>query len=128
MSLCDLELESTNVEFTIEKEVDRRELQKIVPFYISNYFRDKDLICDVDLLSPKYIDLCIDMDICRGVDIAYSAIEKSGRFETSSSEHSISEDIRFVIKLLGQIKKFVPQEFSAGILLMHLEFVEGIKF
>jgi hypothetical protein len=128
MTLCDVEIELDDNDIVIEKEYDRRELEKIMPFYISNYFRDKTLIFNADLFSPKYINLCIDMNICNGVDIAYAAIEKSGRFEISSSEHSISEDIRFVIKILGKIKKFVPQEFSAGILLMHLELVEGIEF
>jgi hypothetical protein len=130
MSFCvedDID-ESKDIEDIVENGVDRAELERIVSIYITNYFREKNIPINTDLICPKYIDLCISMDICRGVDIAYSAIEKSGKFETSSSEHSISEDIRFVIKTLGQIKRFVPQEFSAGILLMHLELVEGMQF
>lgn len=107
---------------------DKEYLNQIVRFYISNYFKDKVSFNSVDLFSPKYIDLCINTNICDGVDKAYEFIEKSGKFETSSSEHSISEDIRLVIKLLAQIKNYVPQEFSAGILLMHLEILEGVKF
>lgn len=110
----------------IENSFNRRELERIVALYIVNYFRDKEIINSSNLISPKYIDMCINTNICDGVDRAYKAIEKSGRFDTSSSDHSIGEDIRFVIKTLGQIKKFVPQEFSAGILLMHLELIEGI--
>ena len=123
-----LDSEDVDVEDIIENGVDRAELERIVSIYITNYFRDKNIPYYLDLISPKYIDLCITMDICKGVDMAYEVIDKSGKFETSSSEHSISEDIRFVIKTLAQIKRFVPQEFAAGILLMHLEFVEGMKF
>lgn len=129
MSFCDFEVEEQieNETPISENYCDRRELERIVQIYIINYFNEKGMANNRDLISPKYIDLCIKTDICSGVDQAYKAIEKSGKFETSSSEHSISEDIRFVIKTLGQIKNFVPQEFSAGLLLMHLEFIEGIS-
>lgn len=128
MSICDLsvedfcEAEQKDSEFTI----NRRDLERIISIYILNYFQDKNKYSP-RMILPKYINLCIETDICNGVNKAYKAIEKSGRFETSDSEHSISEDIRYVIKTLGQIKKFVPQEFSAGVLLMHLEFIEGIE-
>lgn len=129
MPFCDFEIDEqadSDVDI-LENYCDRRELERIVQIYIINYFSEKGIENHADLISPKYINLCIDTDMCTGVDRAYKAIEKSGRFETSSSEHSISEDIRFVIKTLGQIKHFVPQEFSAGMLLMHLEFIEGIS-
>ncbi len=129
MSFCDLEVDQQDdldVDI-LENYCDRRELERIVKIYIINYFSEKGVKDFENLISPKYIDLCLDTDICSGVDRAYEAIEKSGKFETLSSEHSISEDIRFVIKTLGQIKNFVPQEFSAGLLLMHLEFIEGIS-
>lgn len=118
--------EFEDMDFPEEISANRDELCKIVSKYILNYFDDKGLEEKSYLLSPKYIDMCIDTNICDGVDRAYEAIERSGKFETSSSEHSISEDIRFVIKTLGQIKKYVPQDFAAGILLMHLEILEGI--
>lgn len=110
-----------------ENSINHEELCGIVARYINNYFSDKNVSVDANLLSPKYIDMCIRTNICDGVDKAYEVIERSGKFETSSSEHSISEDIRFVIKTLGQIKKHVPQEFAAGMLLMHLEIIEGIS-
>jgi hypothetical protein len=39
----------------------------------------------------------------------------------------IAEDIRYVIKMLSSIRRKVPAEFAPGILLMHLEIVEGIR-
>lgn len=126
MSFCNFEVDEQD-DLALENQYDRRDLERIVQIYIVNYFNDNGIYNCEELISPKYIDLCIETDICSGVDQAYKAIEKSGKFEISSSEHSISEDIRFVIKTLGKIKNFVPQEFSAGMLLMHLEFIEGIS-
>ena len=109
-----------------ENSLSREDLTEIAKRYISLYFEDKNISPDVDLFSSRYINFCLDYDICKAVDKVYFAIENCGKFDTASSEHSISEDIRFVIKTLGQIKKHVPQEFSAGILLMHCEILEGI--
>lgn len=105
-----------------------KSLDHLLPIYISNYFKDKEVPENTNLTSSRYIDLCINTNICDGADMAYRALEKSGRFSSTSSDHSISEDIRFVIRLLSQMKRHVPQEFSAGVLLMHLELVEGIPF
>jgi hypothetical protein len=109
-----------------EKGLDREEIEKIARLHIKNYFEGKS-IPDVDIFSPKYIDLCVTMDICQAVDKAYAAMEKCGKFDTTSSEHLIAQDIRYVIKTLGEIRKKVPQDFAAGILLMHLELVEGVN-
>jgi hypothetical protein len=108
--------------------INRRQLVQMVPRYIADYFRDKSVPPGVDVTAQKYIDLCIDTNICDGSDMAYKAIAESGRFKDSSSDHSIEEDIRFVIGILAKMKKHVPQEFSAGVLLMHLELVEGLPF
>jgi hypothetical protein len=122
----DVDESGLDLEFE-ENSISREDLSRIVSVYIDNYFKEKNVPLGVDLFSPKYIDMCIDTNICDAVDKIYSAINSTGKFETSSNEHSISEDIRFVIKTLGQIKKHVPQEFSAGVLLMHVEILEGIQ-
>lgn len=99
----------------------------MAPMYIRDYFRDKKISSDVDIISPKYIDLCVNTSMCEGADRAYKILSESGKFSECSSDHSISEDIRFVIQILSQMKKHVPQELSAGVLLMHLELVEGLS-
>lgn len=106
---------------------NRRSLERMLPTYIKNYFQDKMISSDVDITSQKYIDLCIDTNMCDASDMAYKAIAESGRFQ-DSQDHSIGEDIRFVIGILAKMKRHVPQEFSAGVLLMHLELVEGLSF
>lgn len=126
MIACDDEvIEETNFE---EIGLTPQEKAIIAKINIDRYFKDKNIIREVDFGSPKYTNLVWNTNICDAVNLAYKAIEKSGRFSTKSSEHSISEDIRLVIKILGKMKKYVPQEFSAGMLLMHLELIEGIEF
>lgn len=129
MQTCfDEDIEDREFESIEQEGIDRDELERIVSLYISNYFNDKEVPFHIDIFSPKYIDMCISTNICDAVDKAYKAMEICGKFDTASSDHTIAEDIRFVIKTLAQIKKFVPQEYSAGILLMHLEIIEGVPF
>lgn len=106
--------------------LNRSEIEAIVSRFISEHFKDKNIPFNVDLTQSRYIEMVLGFDICRGVDAAYEAMDRSGRFDTSSSDHLIGEEIRYVIKTLGQIRKRVPAEFAAGVLLMHLELVEGI--
>lgn len=93
---------------------------------IERYFSAKNLFSE-DLLSDKYVNLCLETDICSGSDLAYKSIESSSFFKDDVSFCPIEKEVRFVIKILQNMSRLVPQEFSAGILLMHLEIVEGIK-
>ena len=118
----DFDVEEDNCEIAL----DRTQLEAIASKHIDNYFLKYPPSYSVDLFSPKHLELVITTDVCRGVDMAYEAMARSGRFSSVESNHSIGEDIRFVIKTLKQIRSVVPHEYSAGILLMHLEFLEGI--
>lgn len=108
---------------------DRRIQLLAAARHISNYFADLDVPPDVDLRCGRYIDMCLDLDTSRAVDMAYGSMRSQGRFQSSCGDGTMGEDVRLVIRLLKGIRaKCVPQEFSAGILLMHLEIVEGLKF
>jgi hypothetical protein len=100
----------------------------MVATYIDNYFKDKPVPEDVNLFSPKYIKMCLEMNICTAVDMAYEAMAKSGLFDSDSADNAIEPDVRLVIGILRRMKPLVPQEFSAGMLLMHLEILEGLTF
>ena len=45
-----------------------------------------------------------------------------------SGDNAIEPDVKLVIGILRRMKSLVPQEFSAGMLLMHLEILEGVVF
>lgn len=93
---------------------------------IERYFSAKQAFSE-ELLDDKYVELCLNTDICSGVDRAYKAISRSALFDKDVSFCPIEKEVRFVIKILGAMSRFVPQEFSAGVLLMHLEIIEHIQ-
>lgn len=94
-------------------------------YYIERYFSCKSAF-DQDLLDEKYIDLCMDTDMCSGVDRAYDAMKASSLFVDEDENSPIEKDVKFVLKTLQGMSRIVPQEFSAGILLMHLHFIEKV--
>lgn len=108
---------------------DRLVLERCAARHIRNYFRDLPAPSDVDLCDRRYLRLCVDSNICDAVDAAYRAMAAGGILQSACGDGTIGEDVRFVIKLLKGIRaKCIPQEFSAGIFLMHLEIMEGLKF
>lgn len=129
MNLC-IEDEIYDEDVADHQEVcaNRQFLEQTVSRYIENYFKDKAVPEGVDLFSPKYIDMCISMNICRAADMAYEAIARCGLMGVDSGDNAIEPDVKLVIGILRRMKPLVPQEFSAGMLLMHLEILEGVVF
>ena len=111
------------------QQIDRFLAESAALKSIASYFRGLSLPSEANIADKRYIDMCVDLDICSAVDMAYEAMRNKGIFQSSCGDGTIGEDVRFVIRLLKDIRtKCIPQEFSAGILLMHLEIVEGISF
>lgn len=104
--------------------MDSLKSRAMAQFSIKNYFSHMGVFHE-GLLSDRYVDLCMETEICSGVDRAYETMKNF--FDGDQSFCPIEKDVRFVIRLLGKMSKIVPQEFSPGILLMHLEVIEGLK-
>jgi hypothetical protein len=97
--------------------------------HIVSYFRDLPVPSGVNLVDKRYVGMCVESNICDAVDMAYKCMKSRGSHQGSCGDGTIGEDVRFVVRLLRDIRlKCVPQEFSAGILLMHLEIMEGLSF
>jgi hypothetical protein len=112
-----------------QNRAERIRLERAAPSHISRYFDSASVPDGVNIHSKRYIDLCVETSICEATDAAYKAMSNSGRFSSSNGQGSIADDVRMVIGILREIRaKCVPQEFSAGILLMHLEIMEGLSF
>jgi hypothetical protein len=108
---------------------ERRRQEALAVGYIASYFSAFEVPSEVDLKSRRYVDLCLDSDICSAVDKAYQSMKSCGRMQGACGDGTIGEDVRLILRLLKGIRAgCVPQEFSAGILLMHLEILEGIPF
>lgn len=129
MDLCiEEEIDDENLEECQEICISRQFLEQTAARHIENYFKHKAVPEGVDLFSPKYINMCIGMDICRAADMAYEAIAKCGIMGEEKGDNVIEPDVKLVIGILKRMKPLVPQEFSAGMLLMHLEILEGVVF
>ena len=129
MSLCiENDIDDEQVADCQEIGIEQQLLEQAVSRYIENYFRDKAVPDGVDLFSPKYINMCLVMDICPAADMAYEAIARCGLMGEDSGDNAIEPDVKLVIGILRRMKSLVPQEFSAGMLLMHLEILEGVVF
>lgn len=97
--------------------------------HIANYFRDVPVPEGFDVTEQKYVDMCVQSNICDAVDMAYESLRRKGILQAACGDGTIGEDVRFVVRLLKEIRlKCIPQEFSAGVMLMHLEIVEGLSF
>jgi hypothetical protein len=108
---------------------ERARLFRAAPTHISSYFEGVPVPGGIELHSERYIEMCANTTICEATKIAYKAIARSGRFRDCCLEGGIAEDVRMVIGILRGVKRrCIPQEFSAGIMLMHLEIVEGMSF
>jgi hypothetical protein len=109
----------------LENERDSLRMREFAKFCIHKYFSHMGISED-RYSDPKYLEMCVSTDVCSGMDRAYRAMEKSGRFADEDSSHPIERDIRWVVKTLASMSRIIPKEFSAGILLMHLEIIEGV--
>ena len=110
------------------------EVKPIILKCIKNYFLDKTMhdyqeIKDSLLELPYYTDLLFNTSMTDGVLKAYKLIEDNNFIDIDSNcdQNSIGPDIRYMINLIRNIQKHIPQEFVGGMILMHLELVEGIE-
>jgi hypothetical protein len=109
----------------------KEDATEIVTDCIIRFFVDKKMhyggpIPQRLILSRNYIKLVANATICDCIDRAYEMLKNCG-LNCESSEGLVAEDIRLVIGILEKCnKKHIQQRFAGGILLMYLEFCEGL--
>lgn len=107
-----------------------KDLEILVKATIIRYFDGKKMHCGGPipksfLHHPDYLTMVSNLDICSGVDRAYEALERAGRF--NSTDDPVGEDIKYIVNLLHEVEAIVPRPFVPGIMLMHLELVDGVE-
>lgn len=114
---------------------DSREL---VVKWIDRFFSNKMFYCGGAipkrfLHDPNKITMVLNFNIIKGVDRAYEVLEplflSQKEIEHSRKTGGVTKDIKMVtdiFRLFEQEK--VPQQFFGGLLIMYLEYVEGIDF
>lgn len=128
----DYEVQEEHQEFQQEKISSFiEEVKPIINRAMNNYFRDKKLHNGKSIDSsifelPHYINLVMNTNIIDGVKNAYKIIEDN-QFICFDESGPIEKDVVYLINLIRQIHKRVPQDFVGGIILMHLELIEGLE-
>jgi hypothetical protein len=113
-----------------------KDVKVLAKTYIELFFRDKTLHCGGKipksfLLSEKRIDRVLNYDISTGVQMAYKNLEPTITQEEILDCHrngEISRDIKMVTEVLNLLARSgVPQQFAGGMMILYLEFVEGVR-
>lgn len=106
--------------------------------YIQRFFKDKEMYCGGVvpmnmLLTDNNISLVLNTNIEDGVRLAYKSISHSSdavdsEIDLHLEDITVSSDVKLVMSILKKCSKSgVPKELAAGMLLLYLEFCEGIK-
>lgn len=108
-------------------------VRALAKFYMQQFFNDKTMYCGgkipkVVLLIEKRISIVINYDISKGVLKAYEALSSVIKNEIPKTTGEATSDIKLVNETLNLLAQSgVPQQFAGGMLLLYLEFVEGIE-
>lgn len=108
-----------------------KDVQGLARFYLQQFFCDKTMYCGGKIprsLLEKRISMVINYDISKGVLQAYDAMSDLFKHEVRKDSCESTSDIKLVNETLSLLAKSgVPQQFAGGMLLLYLEFVEGIE-
>ena len=111
-------------------KVDVQELAKDI---ISQFFADKELYCggkipDRMMHTPEYITLVLNTDITHAIQRAYcSLLEPCDFISSEQNDALVSDDILLVLAILRECSRLgIPKEMAGGLMVMHLELVEGV--
>lgn len=125
------------IDTEIKSEDVFRDATELAKRYIDEFFVDKMMHCGGSipkrfLHDPKRVKCVVNYSLSKGVTRCYAALkhtvtdaEKAACRKTGDS----TRDIKLVNETLNLMaRSCVPQEFAGGILMMYLEFVEGVEF
>lgn len=138
-SFEDLE-ETDDVEFRDEssdKKIKKfaqnfhNDVQSLAKHYTYQFFSDKTMFCGGKIpkkVLDKRISMVINYNISTGVLQAYDAMSELIKDESFRNMSETSSDIKLVNETLNLLARSgVPQQFAGGMLLLYLEFVEGVE-
>lgn len=135
------------IDETFVDDLNPRELQKFTEQfthkvrelaldYIDKFFNDKKLcsggkIPKYMLHCPKRISMVMNYDIAKGVNHAYRVLKEMVTPEEerrASNTGEATQDIKLVNETLNLLSRSgVPQQFAGGMMILYLEFCEGVN-
>jgi hypothetical protein len=111
-------------------------VRELAIYYIDKFFEDKKLcsggkIPKYMLHCPKRISMVMNYDIIKGVDHAYGALTHMVSPEDEAKALVTGEataDIKLVTEVLNFLARSgIPQQFAGGMMVLYLEFIEGVR-
>lgn len=103
--------------------------------YIEQFFNGKMHHCGGKipksfLFAERRVSMVLNYDISTGVQCAYKALGPTLNdrdLEIAKLSGEMTSDIKLVTEVLSLLAKSgVPQQFAGGMMMMYLEFIEGI--
>lgn len=103
--------------------------------YIEQFFNGKMLHCGGKipksfLFAERRVSMVLNYDISTGVQRAYKALSPTLNdrdLEIAKLSGEMTSDIKLVTEVLSLLAKSgVPQQFAGGMMMMYLEFIEGV--
>lgn len=111
------------------------DVRSVVKGYMEQFFSDKMLHCGGKiphslLFAERRISLVLNYDIVHGVERAYNYLTHLATpdaVEAAKANGEVTNDIKLVNETLNLLaRSCIPQQFAGGMMLLYLEFVEGI--
>lgn len=99
---------------------------------ISEYFADKELYCGGSvpermMHTSEYLTLVLNTDMATAIQMAYQKLEPCEFVDSEQNDALVSDDILLVLSILKECsRRGFPKEMAGGLMLMHLELVEGV--
>lgn len=126
-----------SVEITIKAEDIGRDSHESAKGYIDSFFADKMMHCGGKipkrfLHDKKRVSRVVNYSISKGVKRCYIALKPTitpEEREEAKRKGDSTSDIKLVnetLKMLARAR--IPQQYAGGMLVMYLEFVEGVSF
>jgi hypothetical protein len=134
--ITDIDAESDD-DKPILPQAFQKSAKQMVLEHIDQFFADKMFHCGGSipkrfLHDPEKITMVLNFNIIKGIDKAYEALEKTldpKEIEYAKKTGNITSDIKLVNETLNLLAcSKVPAQFAGGMMIMYLEFVEGVEF
>lgn len=108
------------------------DIQVLAKEYINRFFVTQEMYCggkipDRFLFTEENISLVMNTNLEDGVRQAYKIIENDGHYSSDAVESLVPDDVKLVIRVMNTCAKLsIPPEFIPGIVLLYLQYCEGM--
>jgi len=108
-----------------------KDFQDLARHYILQFFKNKvdehGFEIDIEeLLTERNVSLVLNLDICDGMPLIYTALEQ--KQATQKRKGKVADDVELVLKLLRECSRMsLPKLCAAGLVAIYVEVCLGCK-